>query len=51
MTGAPAAVTRQQQLRIDLPGAEVGVPIAARAGGILEVVAMHQSDAAGDAFR
>jgi hypothetical protein len=41
---------RHQQLGIDLSGAEVGVPVAARARRILGVVAVHQVDPAGDAF-
>src|ERR1700761_5673622 len=34
-----------QQLGVYLPGAEVGVPVTARAGGVF---AVHQVDAAGD---
>src|ERR1700723_944133 len=41
---------RDQQFGIDLPGAEVGVPVAARTCRILGVVAVHQVDATGDAL-
>src|SRR5271166_4667692 len=41
---------RHQQVGIDLPGAEVGVPVAARPRRVLGVVAVHQVDAAGDAL-
>src|ERR1700742_2563648 len=39
---------RDEQLRVDLSGAEVGVPVGARACGISGVVAVHQVDAAGE---
>src|SRR6202051_4523883 len=39
-----------QQFGIDLPGAEVSVPVAARTCRILGVVAVHQVDATGDAL-
>src|SRR6202020_3597647 len=41
---------RDQQFGIDLPGAEVSVPVAARNWRILRVVAVHQVDATGDAL-
>src|SRR6202789_638972 len=41
---------RDQQFGIDLPGAEVSVPVAARTCRILGVVAVHQVDATGDAL-
>src|ERR1700749_2646949 len=39
---------RDQQLGVYLPGPEIGMPVAARAGRILGVVAVHQVDATGD---
>src|ERR1700752_1054647 len=39
---------RDEQLRVDLSGAEVGVPVGARACGISGGVAVHQVDAAGE---
>src|SRR3984957_1099395 len=41
---------RDQQFGIDLPGAEVSVPVPARTRRILGVVAVHQVDATGDAL-
>src|ERR1700754_752144 len=38
---------RNQQVGVDLAGAEVGVPVRARACGVSRVVAVHQVDAAG----
>src|SRR4051812_13695930 len=40
---------RNQQLGVDLSGAEVGVPVRTRTRGVPRVVAVHQVDAAGDA--
>src|ERR1700733_698294 len=38
---------RHQQLGIDLPGTEIGVPVAAGARRVLGIVAVHQVDTAG----
>ena len=49
ITGASAALTTAtSSCGIDLAGAEVGVPVGARARGVARVVAVHQVDAAGD---
>src|SRR6476661_933875 len=39
---------RNEQLGVDLSGAEVGVPVGARACGVSRVVAVHQVDAPGE---
>src|SRR6476660_2580831 len=40
---------RNQQLWVDLTGAEIGVPVRTRARGVTRSVAVHKADAAGDA--
>src|SRR5882757_7995998 len=46
--GACGLDDRDEQLGVDLSGAEVGVPVGARACGVSRVVAVHQVDAAGE---
>ena len=45
--GVGGADHRDKQLRVDLTGAEVGMPVGPRPCSVARVIAVHQVDAAG----